>query len=317
MSILCAGEMTADIVVRPIPDLADMPDSIIVDEIGIVNGGDALNTAVNLGRHGHKVYFGGRAGSDSLGRQIVDLAKEAGVCTDYVRFSKDEATSRVVALIRNDGARNFLHCPGANREFCVEDISLEAIKLCGHFHIGGTFHLPAFDGAGAAQALKTAGEYGLTTSMDVAYDHSGRWLDIISCCMPYLDYFLPSIGEAECMLHTTNPAEIAAAFRNLGVKNIIIKMGENGVYCSPENGQPFTCGSYHVNAVDTTGAGDAFVGGFIGALDDGGDLLTCVLRGTANAAFAVQKVGATAGIPNKTTLLNFINSTERPLVKYE
>ena len=309
--------MVADIVVRPVPSMAEMPDSVIVDEIDIVNGGDALNTAVGLGRLGHQVRFIGRAGNDSFGRQIVDIAKAAGVCTDYVCFSKEQANSKVVALIRGDGARHFLHCPGSNQEFCMEDISLEAIKLSDHFHIGGTFHLPSFDGTGAAQALRTAKDMGLTTSMDVAYDHSGRWLETIRGCLPYLDYFLPSLGEAKCMLGLTEPAAIAAALKRLGAKNIIIKMGGHGSYCSPENGQPFICGCYSVDAVDTTGAGDAFVGGFISALDDKKSLPECMIRGTANAAFAVQAVGATTGIPGREILLDFINTTEQPAIKYE
>ena len=117
--------------------------------------------------------------------------------------------------------------------------------------------------------------------------------------------------------HLTAPSDIAASLKDLGVRNVIIKMGEEGVYCNPEKDRPFTCGCYHVKAVDTTGAGDAFVGGFIGALDDGESFETSVVRGTAAAAFAVQAVGATAGIPNHENLLNFINSTERLEIKCE
>ena len=60
-----------------------------------------------------------------------------------------------------------------------------------------------------------------------------------------------------------------------------------------------------------------FVGGFIGALDDGESFETSVVRGTATAAFAVQAVGATAGIPDQEELLSFINSTERLEIKRE
>lgn len=318
MSILCVGEMVADIVVKPVPDLSNLPDSTLVDQIALMCGGDALNTAIGLGRTKHSVYFIGKAGKDFFARRIVDIASEAGVCMDYVQYSADRESSKVVALVRGDGARNFLHAPGSNEEFCPGDISEEAMRRCSHLHIGGTFHLPAFDGVGAASVLKKARENGLTTSMDVAYDHSGRWLETIQCCMPHLDYFLPSLGEARCMFpHLTAPSDIAARLKDLGVRNVVIKMGEEGVYCSPEKGEPFTCGCYHVKTVDTTGAGDAFVGGFIGALDDGESFETSVVRGTATAAFAVQAVGATAGIPDQEELLSFINSTERLEIKRE
>lgn len=317
MSILCVGEMVADVVVRPVPCIRELPDSVIVDEINIVNGGDALNTAVGLARLGRDVRFVGCAGNDAFGRQIVQLAEEAGVCMSGVRYSETVGNSKVIVLIREDGARNFLHTPGSNQQFCSEDISWEALGQSDHFHIGGTFHLPAFDGEGARQVLRTAQEAGLTTSMDVAYDHSGRWLETIRCCLPYLDYFMPSIGEAEQMLHTAEPRAIAEIFKCLGVKNVIIKMGEAGAYCSPADGKAFTCGCYHVDAVDTTGAGDAFVSGFLAALDRGERIDNCVLYGTANAAFVVQKVGATTGIPSIDELTSFINSTERPVMDNE
>lgn len=318
MSILCVGEMVADIVVKPVPDLGSLPDSTLVDQIELMCGGDALNTAIGLGRMNHSVYFVGKAGNDFFAQKILDIASKAGVCVDYVQYSPDKESSKVVALVRSDGARNFLHYPGSNQEFSPEDISPEVMEKCSHFHIGGTFHLPAFDGQRAASVLKKAKEKGLTTSMDVAYDHSGRWLDTIKCCMPYLDYFLPSLGEVQCMLpDLTSPSEAAAALKDLGVRNVVIKMGEEGVYCSPEKGGAFRCGCYSVPTVDTTGAGDAFLGGFIGALDDGESFETSIIRGTASAAFAVQAVGATTGIPDQKELLKFINSTERLEIKRE
>ena len=67
MSILCVGEMVADIVVRPVPADVQQRDSTIVEEISVVNGGDALNTAVGLGRLGHDVAFIGKAGKDDFG----------------------------------------------------------------------------------------------------------------------------------------------------------------------------------------------------------------------------------------------------------
>ena len=311
------GELVADIVVRPVPNMADLPDSTLVKEINAVNGGDALNTAVNIAKLGGKVTFIGRAGRDLFGQHIVGIAKEAGVDMSHIRYSEDQQTAKVVALIQAGGARKFLHYPGANQQFCLGDISLEVMKTCSHFHIGGTFHLPGFDGADAAKMLKMARELGLTTSMDVAYDHSGRWMETIRCCMPYLDYFMPSTGEAEHLLHEKEPSAMAGVLKELGVRNVIIKMGENGVYCSDAAGHAFTCGCYHVDAIDTTGAGDAFVGGFIHGLDDGLAIEDCVIRGTANAAFAVQQVGATTGIPPLDELQAFIKNSERPKVSYE
>lgn len=317
MSILCVGEMVADIVVRPVPVDVQHCDSTIVDEISIVNGGDALNTSVGLGKLGYDVTFIGKAGRDAFGRMIVDIAEKAGVDISHVKFSQVYDNSKVVALISADGQRSFLHCPGSNKEFSIDDIEEDVLRGKRIFHIGGTFHLPSFDGEkGAARVLAKAQALGLTTCMDVAFDHSGRWLETIGCCLPHLDFFLPSIGEVQEMLHIIDEVEAAQIFKEMGVKNVIIKLGEAGVYCSPQKSRAFYCDCYHVQTVDTTGAGDGFVGGFIGALDSGKCLEDCILEGTANAAFVVQKVGATAGVPTRRELEAFIRNQNVPKVRY-
>lgn len=317
MSILCVGEMVADIVVRPVPADVQQRDSTIVEEISVVNGGDALNTAVGLGRLGHDVAFIGKAGKDDFGRMLVDIARNAGVDVSHVKVSQIYDNSKVVALISADGQRSFLHCPGSNQEFSADDIEEDVLWGKNVFHIGGMFHLPSFDGEkGAAGVLARAQALGAKTCMDVAFDHSGRWLETIGCCLPHLDFFMPSIGEVREMLNISDEVEAARRFKEMGVRNVVIKLGEAGVYCSPQEEKAFYCDCYHVQAVDTTGAGDGFVGGFIGALDSGKCLEDCVLEGTANAAFVVQKVGATAGVPSRAELEAFIRDKNRPKVRY-
>lgn len=200
MSILCVGEMVADIVVRPVPADVQQRDSTIVEEISVVNGGDALNTAVGLGRLGHDVAFIGKAGKDDFGRMLVDIARNAGVDVSHVKVSQIYDNSKVVALISADGQRSFLHCPGSNQEFSADDIEEDVLRGKNVFHIGGTFHLPSFDGEkGAAGVLARAQALGAKTCMDVAFDHSGRWLETIGCCLPHLDFSCPvSVRYGRC-----------------------------------------------------------------------------------------------------------------------
>lgn len=153
MSILCVGEMVADIVVRPVPADVQQRDSTIVEEISVVNGGDALNTAVGLGRLGHDVAFIGKAGKDDFGRMLVDIARNAGVDVSHVKVSQIYDNSKVVALISADGQRSFLHCPGSNQEFSADDIEEDVLRGKNVFHIGGTFHLPPLTGKRVLQAF--------------------------------------------------------------------------------------------------------------------------------------------------------------------
>ena len=316
MSILCVGEMMADIVVTSAPVIDFSVDSTLVDDIALKNGGDALNVSIGLAKLGASVAFIGKAGNDMFGTYIVDAAKRAGVDVSHVKVSKKLPNSRIIALVRKDGERCFLQCPGSNMEFSTEDIDYKLLADYTHLHIGGTFHLPAFDGEGAASLLAAARAAGLTTSMDVAYDHSGRWLSLIRPCLPHLTWFIPSEGEAECITGSAEPKEVCAFLQKEGVENVIIKRGKAGSYCR-QGTKEFSCGSYDVPVVDATGAGDGFVAGFLNGLQAAMPVEDCVRMGTATAAFVLQAYGATDGVPSATALKDFMDKNVQLEIVYE
>lgn len=304
MDVLCVGELAADTVVRPVKPIDFTIDSTPVDVISLKNGGDALNNAVNLAKLGTKTGFCGLIGDDVYGRFLYDTASAAGVDVRGMKTTTTPTCS-VVVLIREDGHRSFLHFRGSNAEFTFADIDQLLIDECRFLHIGGTFHMPKFDGADAAKTLKLARQKGKVTSMDVAWDSTGRWLSLIRPCLPYLDYFIPSHNEATAMTGLTDLNEIADFFQNEGVTNVVIKLGELGSFVrTPE--RSFSCSAYIVPVVDTTGAGDSFVSGFLAGLSRGWTLEQSVELGTAVAAFCIQSVGATTGTPPFDDAMAFI-----------
>lgn len=100
-----------------------------------------------------------------------------------------------------------------------------------------------------------------------------------------------------------------------GVRNVVIKMGEEGVYCSPEKASRLRA-VVTMKTVDTTGAGDAFVGGFIGALDDGNPLKP-VWSGNSHGRICRPGGWGHSWNTDQEELLSFINSTERLEIKRE
>lgn len=316
MDILCVGEIVADVVARPVENIDFRIDSMLVEEISIKNGGDAMNTSINLARLGNDVALIGKSGNDILGKFLIEKAKEEGVNMEYMPLSEDAPSSKVIALIKNNGERCFLHYSGANDYFSFKDIDLSALDNCKFLHIGGVFHLPRFDGEGTAQLLKYARRKGVITCMDVAWDHSSRWSKVIHPCFKHLNYFIPSINEAKHIAGTDNVKRIAAYLKENGVETVVIKLGEKGSYCSAKD-RSFYSSSYSVKAIDTTGAGDSFVAGFLTGLNQGAQLEECITMGTAAAAFVVQKIGATDGMPNLKMLQKFIENNNKLERNYE
>lgn len=316
MKILCVGEMMVDIIVQGIQDVAFENGSAGVSGIRVASGGDAANNAIGLSRLGNDVKYVGLVGNDVLAEHALSLVAASGADVSHTVRSADTPHAKTVILINNDKNRMFLQHPGTSAEFSLEHVDLSLLDWADILQIGGTFHLPKFDGEGAATLLRMAQEKGVITSMDVTSDRSGRWNEIIEVCYPYLDYFLPSIEQAELIAGTDDPHKIAKFFRDRGVKTVVIKLGSRGCYCASAQAS-FFFNCYRVPVVEATGAGDAFVSGFLTGVGRGKSLEDCVRLGTATAAFAVQAIGATAGIPDYETVERFINSENGLEISYD
>lgn len=307
VKILCVGELTADILVKPVDGLKEHADSLCVDEIALKSGGDAFNCAVNLARLGVPVGFSGIVGVDLFGSFMRSTAGENGIDLRGIKISKRFGTCKSIVLISKDGQRTFLQFRGANDHFSSGDIDPALVDECEFLHVGGAFHLASFDGADCASLLSAAKAKGKTTSMDIAWDHSGRWLELIRGDLPYLDYFLPSIGEAQKISGKEDVAEMAEFFLAKGVKNILIKLGGDGAYF--KNARTcLRCGTYDVPAVDTTGAGDAFVAGFLTGLSLKFSTEKCLEFATAAANINITQLGATGAITSFQQVQDFIRS---------
>ena len=306
MKIVCAGEMLVDILVRSVEQVPLTNDTQLVQQIQLCGGGDAHNNAVDLARLGHQVVYLGRLGQDELGDYLMRASEKAGVDMSHaVRSSTAEQTKSLI-LANAAGDRTFLQIPGTSAEFSLSDCDLSVLHGAGILQIAGTFHLPRFDGEGAAALLRAAREQGVVTSMDVTSSRSGQWQGILDPCYPCLDYFLPSIEQAVPISGLKDPEAIADYFLNRGVQNVVIKLGRQGSFFkNREIG--FYAGIYSgLHLVEPTGAGDAFCAGFLHGIAQGAAPQECVAYATACSSMVIQSAGATAGMPAPMELEQFL-----------
>ncbi|HAK44331.1 MAG TPA: carbohydrate kinase [Spirochaeta sp.] len=303
MSILCVGQIVFDILVKPVKDNSLEVDTTAVDTISFSNGGDSLNVAMICNKLGVATGFSGRIGNDDKGKFLLDKMQSAGLRVDGLKIDDEGSSSSVIVLIHENGSRNFLYEGGANNEFSIDDINLSILDAYEIVFVGGTFMLPGFDGKGAAVLFKEAQRRGKTTAMDVSYDTTGQWMTIIEPCLQHLDYFIPSIGEAKEITGVDKVEDMAQILLKKGVGNVVIKMGVDGVFIRNSELKA-VIPSFNVDVVDTTGAGDSFVAGFLTGLDKSMDIHECAELGQAAAAHCVQAIGSTTGVVdfNKTIL---------------
>lgn len=312
MRVLCVGEMLVDIIARPVEKVSFQNDTLQIKDIQITSGGDANNNAINFAKLGCDVTYIGRIGFDQMGDYVKKIAEEAHVDMAHAVRSTSAPQAKSLVMVNPAGERTFLQCPGASAEFCFEDCDLSLLEQTDILQIGGAFHLPKFDGNGTARLLQAAKRQGVITSMDVTTDRTNRWKGILDPAYSFLDYFLPSIEQAAMIAGTDSPEEIAAYFISRGVKNVAVKLGSRGSYFQNEH-TAFYAGTYKdLTVVETTGAGDAFCAGFLTGVGKGFQPEMCVTLATACSAFAIQALGATAGLRDYDTTLRFID-THPPL----
>lgn len=302
--VLCIGIIVGDFLAKPVEKIPEKGKLTLINSTELHIGGCAANTGIDLKKLGCEVAIVGKVGNDNLGKFLINKLREEGIETDGIKITDKTNTSGTAVLVHSDGERSFLHSIGANAEFRIEDIDFDSLKNFHILHIAGSFVMPEFDGKPTEETLKKAKEMGLTTVLDTVWDAKGRWLSLIEGALNYVDYFLPSYEEAKMITGKEKVEEISEFLLSKGVKNVGIKMGENGSFIA-NNHQTHYFPALKINVVDTTGAGDGYVAGFIAGLIRGFEFKKCGLIANLAGAKITTSVGATSGIISWDDLLEF------------
>jgi len=309
LDVVCLGIMVADVLARPVSRLPERGKLDLVDRIELHTGGCAVNTGIALAKLGVRTAVMGKVGMDGFGDFIIHTLERHGIDTTGVVRDHVANTSATMVMIDPDGERSFIHYLGANAELRQEDVDLEVVQRGRILHIAGHNLMSRFDGPDAAAVLEAAHRLGVETSLDTAWDATGRWFQLIEPCLPHIDYFVPSIEEARMIAGREDPAEIARFFLDYGVKIVALKMGEAGCYVT-DGERSVRMPVYDVQPIDTTGAGDCFAAGFLAGLIQGWDLERTARFANAVGAMCVTSIGATSGVRGLSETLAFMQETE-------
>lgn len=293
--VVVLGNFVVDIIGKPIDRLPEPGQLLLIDTLETHVGGNGPNTAGALAKLGGSVAVCGRVGEDLYGRFLVRELEAWGVETAGVVRDPASVTGVTLVAVDESGERSFIHHFGANAAFGVGDLDWEFLERASHLHLASFFVLPALDGTPAAEILTEARRRGIGTSLDVCWDREGRWMERLAPCLPHVDYFLPSLGEAARLTGEQEPEAIAAALLDHGCRSVILTSGPIGCLYADRHGA-LEAGAYHVEVVDTTGAGDCFVAGFLYGLQQGWGIERCVKFGNACGARSVTHVGAVTGM---------------------
>lgn len=255
-------------------------------------GGKGSNQAVAAARLGADVTFIGRIGNDVFAKLAQDLWAGEGINTDYVNQDPDHATGVAPIFVDSNGENMIVVVLGANNNIqqsdidaakdTIADADVVVVQLeINHDMVGYT--------------LKTAKEMGITTILNPA-----PAAVIPTEFVQLADYITPNETELEVLSQSDSDDVIANAKSLLTTDNqtIVVTMGSQGAQIVQNNYEELM-GTFKVDIVDTTGAGDAFNGGLAVALAEGKSLKDAVKFANATAALCVTKLGTSPSMPQR------------------
>ena len=307
--IAVAGTIVVDVPAHPVIGMPERGGLEAVERIELYVGGAVANTGMALSRLGVPVGAVGCVGKDHLGRIVME---ELSGWTDGLWIHEDEtrSTSATLVLVHPDGERTFISAVGANAGLTEEHLPWEELARAGTrgIHLGYALLLPSLDGAPMVRTLKRARDLGLLVSLDVTWLQAASWEDAL-VLLTHADVFCPNLREAEAITGEADPPRAADALLDAGVNEVVaITLGEEGCYVKPAGGSGEHIARQEAPAVDTTGAGDAFVAGMLAAWYKGHDWTTAGRVANVAGATATVELGAAEGIRDWEEVLRLATS---------
>jgi sugar/nucleoside kinase (ribokinase family) len=284
-SILVIGDVMADVIVRPEGPLARGSDRRAA--ITVQPGGSAANQAAWLASFGVKVDFVARVGAADLGSETARF-KAIGV-TPHLVGDRTHETGRLIALIDPDGERSFLTDRGANEALEARDIPDALIEGAALTHLSGySFFAPLPRGA-VFDVMRRAGDKPISVDPASAEFLREVGADEFLAWTRGAAILFPNEEEAAILAGSDDPdtqcARLATRY-----PLVVLKRGAAGAEAA-EGARRWRVNAPRIEAIDTTGAGDAFVAAFLAARLSGADIQPALERAVAAGSAASAIIG--------------------------
>lgn len=296
--VLAVGSANVDFTIR-LDRLPMEGETVSGGEFYMDFGGKGANQAVAALRAGAEVALIARVGEDIWGKEVKAHLRDMGIDSSFVLEEQGSHTGCALILVDKKGRNLIGVAPGANRTLCPEHIR-EARDL---FSWAQVLLIQLETPLEAVrEALRMAKDKGLLTVLNPA-PYSPLPKDVLAL----VDILTPNEGEARGLAHV--PSEdlrvCLEQIRENGPKAVAVTMGAEGVIVLDEAGLTQYPG-FKVEAIDTTGCGDAFNGALACALAEGLSLREAVSYGNAAGALAATKRGAQRSMPQREEILRFM-----------
>ncbi len=299
--VLVIGSFMMDLVV--LTSRAPMEGETIVGKSFYqFTGGKGANQAVAASRLGVDVAMIGKLGKDAFGQAHIDSLKKEGIDHKSVLFDDTESSGVGNITLEENGNNRIIVVPGANLKLSPSDIEAFEEQIKNSDIIILQLEIP-FETV--YKSIELAHKHGKIIILNPAPAAM-----IPEEFIKLVDYIVPNESEAFILTgikvnNISSAREAAKALLNLGCKNVIITLGDKGVFFMNNNEEIFQ-ESFKVKAVDTTAAGDSFIGGFAYSLANDFEYKKALEFSCAVGALTVTKIGAQPSLPTIEEVNSFI-----------
>jgi len=266
----------------------------------VAGGGKGANQAIAAARAGADTTFIGKVGQDQAGDFMVKQLTDSGVKAEFVQHSAEADTGSAVIMLDSSSENRILIDGGTNQKVTAADVDLAQMVISQSDFIVAQFETPQ---AATVRAFELAHAAKQRTILNPA----PATKQVAPELLKLTDLIIPNETETETLTGipvTDEHAMIKAAeaCQAMGVANVIITVGSKGAFWMSGQNHGFVP-AYKVNAVDTTAAGDTFIGALSSILKpDFSNLAAAVRFANRASSLAVQKLGAQPSIPTEAAI---------------
>ncbi|AYE33600.1 ribokinase [Clostridium septicum] len=297
MNKICVlGSINMDLVLQ-IENMPKVGETILSNGFEKIPGGKGANQAVAAKRSGASVYMISKIGKDDNGQLLLKKLIDDNINTKYVLIDEKEPTGMAMIMVNKNGNNSIIVVPGSNMTINREDIKASKEAIIESDILISQFETPVDV---TLDAFRIAKNLNKITILNPAPAKS-----IDDELLKYTDIIIPNETEAELItgvkVDDLESAKVAASkIIEKGVKFVIITLGSKGAAIISKN-EAKIVDAFKVNAIDTTAAGDSFIGGLSSKLNTSEltfeNLIEAVRFGNKVSSIAVQRKGAQPSIP--------------------
>lgn len=287
------GSINVDLVCRVV-HVARPGETVLAERYERFFGGKGANQAVAAARFGAQVDMVGAVGRDAFGQPTLENLEGEGVGIGHITIG-EEPTGCAFIQVDENGENSITVASGANIIRHTPDIPNASV-----FVTQAELPLDTVE-----SGLRKAREQGAQTILNLAPVPAAMNRDCLSKCLSVAHYLIVNeieLAAVSALMDQHDLSILAGDTRT----NIIVTRGETGVQVASRDGTTSTIGSMPVAVVDTTGAGDTFVGVFAAALASGASLESIAEHAAIAASLACRSFGAQSGMPHQTEVQKWV-----------